>query len=259
MHKGILSVTCLVTSVFFSWVSQGASIQVLSSIKGGAIANGDADDDLNTFYNNAGMTSSLTDAEVTFSALVDVDLLVAILPDDPFSNSEIDAMSNYVQNGGRILFIGEQHGFAANENESINRALNGIGSKMSLGTSSVDSGFNNLSSSQIYPHPLTANVDMINYGNVNSIQGIPAGGELFKAKNSNALWGGFETIGSGSIVLLGDSNMISNIENTTTNDNHQFFLNVVTVAAIPSPAAASIGILGLTGLLARRRRATRAI
>ena len=210
-----------------STTSNAATITILSSNRAGDIANGDGDDDLNLFYQNEGFSSSIVTGELNTGNLTDTSLLVAMLPDDAFTGSELTVLSNYLSTGGSILFMGEQEGFAAAQNAFLNSALSALGSSMTIGTTSVDSGFNDTSAGQVLAHPLNATVSLINYGNVNSISGVPTGGELFLAKDLTTVWGGVETIGNGSIVVLADTNMISNIENTAGNDNHAFFVNVV--------------------------------
>jgi len=236
-------------SLFLSVASDAATIRILSSTLAGTINSADADDDLNTFYQDAGFSSSIFSGAVTSTELSGVDLFIAMLPDDAFSSSEITVMSNFLATSGRILLIGEQHGFAATENGFLNSALASLGSAMSLGSSSIDSGFNNTSAGQISSHPLNSGVGLINYGNVNSVSGIPLGGELFLAKDLTTTWGGIESVGGGSVILLADSNMISNIEDTAGNDNHQFFLNVV-----PEPqSTVLIGLAATCFMLGRRR------
>lgn len=220
-------------------------IKILTSTRAGDIVLGDGDDDLNSFYLNEGFTSSLFSGSVTNSELSGAELFIAMMPDDAFAASEITAMSNFLSSGGHILFIGEQDGFAPTENGFLNNALSGLGSAMSIGTSSQDPGFNNTVSAQIQSHPFTSNVNLVNYGNVNSISGVQAGNELFLAKDLNTIWGGVESLNGGTLTLLADSNMISNIEDTTGNDNHIFFTNLLNAqsggANVPEPSG--LGLL----------------
>lgn len=207
--------------------AQSTAVKILTSMLAGSIANGDGDNDLNAFYLENGVSSSLVPLPVTTADLTDVRLLVVMLPDDAFTGDEIAEMSSYLADGGRILFMGEQTGFAATQNGFINSALAALGSGMSLGATSLDSGLRDTVSAQILPDDLTAGVFLVNYGNVNTALGVPPGNELFLASNLISVWGGVEDVGGGMVILLADVNMISNIEDTAGNDNHVFFMNLL--------------------------------
>ncbi len=235
---------------FCSTGSYATTIMILSSTLAGSIADGDGDDDLNTFYQNEGFSSSIITGTISDPELSNVDLFVAMLPNDGFGTSEITALTNYLATGGRILFMGEQNSFAPTENNFINGALSDLGSSMLLGASSIDSGFNDTSAGQILPHPFNSSVNLVNYGNVNSISGIPPGNELFLAKDLSTPWGGVELVGNGTMIVLADTNMISHIEDTAGNDNHLFFTNIV-----PEPNGAFvIGLGAAVAVIAMRCR-----
>lgn len=220
----LLSTVC---SLCCSIVSNGAEVAILESTLAGTIADGDGDDDLSEFYQGEGFCSSIVTGVVNEVALASTDLFIVMLPDDPFTASEIASMTNFLSRGKTILFMGEQHGFAAAENVYLNSALSDLGSGMSLGTSSVGSGFDDTGAGQILAHSFNSGVDLVNYGNVNSLSGVPAGGELFLAEDLVTVWGGVESLGGGNVILLADINMISHIRDTDENDNHQFFVNIV--------------------------------
>ena len=224
------------------------TIKVLTSIKAADIADGDGDDDLNAFYVNEGFASSLFSGAVTDAELTGVDLLVIMLPDDAFAVSEITAMANHLSSGRTILFMGEQENFAPTENGFLNAALSDLGSSMELGTDSLDPGFNDTVLGQILSHPLNDGVNLINYGNVNSLSGVDPGNGLFLDMNLTALWGGVESVGGGSVALLGDVNMVSHIEDTVNNDNHVFFTNIATVSE-PVPTVSEWGLMATALLL----------
>ncbi len=219
------------------------------------LTNG-ADNDLNSFYVSEGFTSSLFTGAVTDTTLAGASLFVAMLPDDNFAASEITAMNNFLSTGGRIMFMGEQNGFAPAENARINLALFQLGSGLSLGTLSLDTaGLQNTNPAQISDHPLNNGIDLINYGSVNAIVGT-SGSVLFTAKQvAGAAWGRVESLNGGEIVLLADTNMISNIEFPSANDNHVFFANVATAVAVPEPSSLIMfGFAASSFLLSKRTR-----
>lgn len=244
--------------------TQNTSVKVLTSVKAGMIAVGDGDNDLNDFYQAAGISSSLWPNEVTDEALAGAELLVVMTPDDAFTASELSAMSAFLAAGGRILFMGDQDGFAATENLHINAALSAIGSSLSLGTSSLEPGLQDTVSGQILAHPYNTGVALLNYGNVNTVSGVPAAGglegPLFLAKDLTSVWGGVDELGGGgTVILVADLNLLSNLEDEAGNDNHVFFLNIAPAPAAAAPAlgmgagATLAALLACLGMCAGRR------
>lgn len=248
--------------VFFSNLvgidTQNTSVKVLTSALAGMIANADADNDLNAFYLDAGITSSLWAGEVSDESLAGAELFVVMVPDDAFTVSELTAMDDFLFAGGRILFMGEQQGFAPVENAYINSALSSVGSAMTLDLASLDAmGLQDTVAGQIQTHPYNTGVGLVNYGNTNSISGVPVGGgldgELFRATDLTSVWGAVEVLaGGGTVILLADLNMLSNIEDELDNDNHVFFLNIAPLPTSPVelPLMGPLGVLALAGLLA---------
>jgi hypothetical protein len=225
---GTLAISFLLLSQLAAPGAMAETVKILTSVQAGTISGADADDDLAAFYAGFGLDSSLVTGTVTATALVGVDLFVAMLPDDSFSAAEITALDDFVASGGDLLLMGEQHAFAAVENGYLNALLVGVGSAMTLDSSGFDSGFHNTIGAQIVTQPgLTDGVTLINYGNVNSLSGVSPSREIFLASNLTSVWGGFELLGSGRVILLADVNIISNLEDTAGNDNHIFFENLV--------------------------------
>ena len=212
-----------------------ATVKILTSTLAGTILGGDADDDLDAFYRDLGATSSLLSGAVTPAELVGVDLFVVMLPDDAFTTAEQTALADYVANGGRLLLMGDRQGFSATENGHLDALLAALGSGMSLGSDDIDPGLQNTVPAQILDPPSVPwndGVLVVNYGNVNSIAGVPAGNELFLTSDLVSVWGGYEQVGNGEVVLLADVNVISNLEDFQGNDNHVFFANLAGVETV---------------------------
>lgn len=205
------------------------TVKILTSTKASTIAGADADDDLDAFYVGLGAVSSLMTGTVTAGDLFGVDVFIVMLPDDAFTAAEEAAISSFAVNGGTLLLMGDQGGFAPTEDGYLDGLLAGLGSAMSLDANSLDtSGLQNTGAGQIILQAgLTDDVSIVNYGNVSSISGVSPANELFLTSNLLSLWGGFEGIGNGRIILLGDTNLVSNLEDTVGNDNHVFFSNLV--------------------------------
>lgn len=231
-------------------------VTILRSTKAAEIGmtNG-ADKDLNSFYLSAGFTTSLFTGPVTDTTLAGSSLFVAMLPDKEFEASEITAMRNFLSTGGRIMFMGEANNFALAENLRINSALRDLGSGLSLGTKSLDPGLRNTTSAQISAHPLNNGITQpINYGNVNAIEGTSGSALFTTTQVAGAFsWGRVESLNGGEIVLLADTNMISNIESRLLNDNHVFFANVATASAVPEPSSLIMVGIAASGLLLSQR------
>ena len=212
---------------------EAAVVKILTSVKASSISGADADDDLNAFYQGLGATSSLHTGAIASADLAGVDLLVIMVPDDAFSAGEIAAVDAFLTDGGDLLVFGEQDGFAAIENGYVNDLLSGLGSAISLGSSSLDAGFNDTVPAQIVTQAgLTDGVAVVNYGNVNALVGVDPGRKIFLASDLTTVWGAYELIGQSRLVLLADVNVISNLENTADNDNHVFFANLVNIGIL---------------------------
>jgi len=230
--------------------TQSTAVKILTSTLAGTITGGDADNDLNSFYLEAGVSSSLWPAEVSAESLVGTELLVVMSPDDAFTAPELAAMSGFLDGGGRVLFMGEQEVFGGPENAHINAALLALGSSMALGTSEIDPGLQDTIAGQILAHPYTEGVEVVSYGNTNEVTGIPAtaplDGELLRTKDLSTPFAGVEELATGGVVILvGDLNLLSNIEDEVGNDNHRFFLNL----APPAPIFATPGLGVAAGAL----------
>jgi hypothetical protein len=230
--SALLAALCLLLAARLPAVEVG----ILRSTLAGSIAGGDADDDLAAHYNaQPGFRATLVSGTLDSATLAPYDLFVVMLPDDAFTAGETAALADFVSRGRHLLLIGEQHGFAAAENGHLNALLPALGSSMSLGTASLDTGLGNTTSGQIVAHPLNLNVATLNYGNINSLAGVPAGNRLFLAADLSSVWGGFEDIDFGRVVLLADANLLSDIESTGSNDNGVWFNNVAAAAARCAP------------------------
>ena len=86
----------------------------------------------------------------------------------------------------------------------------------------------------------------------------PLDGELLRTKDLSTPFAGVEELATGGVVILvGDLNLLSNIEDEVGNDNHRFFLNLAPAApvfATPGLGTAAGAVLaGLLAALGRRR------
>jgi hypothetical protein len=139
-----------------------------------------------------------------------------------------------------------------NYNESINADISALGGTMASDNLTHDaSDFTaTVSNGQILPSFLTTGVNSFNYA---AVSGIIGSGftKLFLGSDHSTVFGAYQQIGPGGIVLLTDYTNIQSIG--SSNGNGQFYLNVANVAApVPLPAAiwlfgsALIGFIGIS-------------
>jgi hypothetical protein len=143
----------------------------LESTSGASSANV-ADLDISTFYNTIpGVSSTLVSGTVTSETLLGVDLFVSLLPDDPFSASEITALRDFLSASGTVFFLGENnHSFFTNPNDIINSVLTDLGSGMAIVPDAFDSYAEALGS-QIATDPFTAGVGSFHYSVTSEVSG----------------------------------------------------------------------------------------
>lgn len=170
---------------------------------------------IDEFYNSLpGVTSSPFAGTITAADLSGVDLFVSILSQDGFAAGETTALADYLANGGNLFLMGENQTHFAPGNARINTLLADLGSSMRLGTASVTSGFQ--TTFNIDPDPLNAGVESVRYAYTTTV------------------------VGGGTSLLR-----------TRDADGAQTF---VAYEVIPEPAAGTLFVVGLAGILGRGRR-----
>jgi hypothetical protein len=128
------------------------------------VLNGDLfDAQVNQFYNSlTGVTSNNFSGTVTATDLAGIDLFVSALPSDNFTASEISVLSDYLDNGGNIFFLGENNNFPI-QNARINNVLSALGSGIRIQDDIFDAGFHTAIGAQIANDPLTVGVQTFTY------------------------------------------------------------------------------------------------
>lgn len=158
---------------------------------------------LDTYYTSQGKSVTTTVLPVTSLALASIDLFATIVPNSPYSTSELSAMRSYLSDGGTIFFFGDQSFFSQN-NARINEALVALGSSILISNGSVRGGNPSFATGpQIAANPLTQGVDSLAYS-VGSELTVSGGTALFFGPNGRAFVA-TETISvpdSGSSSLL---------------------------------------------------------
>ena len=91
-------------------------------------------DGLVNFYNaENNMSSVVFDYGTTLdNHSIDVQLLYISMPDDQFTTSEIQVLSDFLDKGGRIFFFGEHNGFSPTENANLSKAITDLGGNITI-------------------------------------------------------------------------------------------------------------------------------
>jgi len=164
---------------FFSNVLQAGSSVVLLDNSGLSDSLEKCVGDIDIYYNSlSGVSSSRFSGAVTSTQLSGADLFVAVLPDDDFSASEITVMADFLANDGSIFFLGKNSSFA-DRNASINGALTGLGSSLSIVNASLGGGFQAISGSQIAADPYTTGISTFTYASASEVSVAGGGTALF--------------------------------------------------------------------------------
>ncbi len=166
---------------FQNLLGGGQTVKVLSTTFGNNVDGFNQNSIVNTFYNSlAGVTSSIVTGPISTALLAGTNLFIDDLPDAALTTTEVAALRSFLAGGGSVLFLGEGNFFAPDRNSYINANLTALGSRMRLGTDSLEAGSQTASGSQIVANPLTAGVTSFGYAFTNSITG---GSSLFLNTN----------------------------------------------------------------------------
>lgn len=185
---------------FFANVLQGGNNVLVQNGYAGLFGN-----NVNNYYNGlGGVTSSMITSGVMINdaMLAGTDLFVSILPENSFTNSEINSLNSFLSTGGTAFFLGENSAFDI-YNGFINNALSNLGSGMSitLGTT-FDPGFHTATGSQIEAHSLTNGVTEFSYAAPNEVM-VNGGQTLFRGTDGQAFVSVESVPEPTSLVLLG--------------------------------------------------------
>ena len=220
---------------------------------------------INNFYNGlSGHSSSIATGSLDTVSLTGVNLLWATQPADDYSVAELNSMSNFLTQGGRIAFLGEHGTFAPAQNQRINSALSFLGSSISIDNLLLDSYFRSASiaDGQILAHDLTAGVSTYEYAAFapltisGSAQALMYGEDSYNGGNSIMM--AYQNIGPGSIFLITDQNVWDNAPLWSDFDNERMFENLLSgktgapPVSVPEPTPILLFGLSLLALAARR-------
>jgi len=160
---------------------------------------------VNTFYSSlSGVSSSVLSGSVTSAALSGANLFISMLPGTEFSAEAVLALSTF---GGDILFIGDSAEFPeyVADNTRINAALSGLGSSMSLLSTTFGRGGAVARGSQIAADdPYTLGITAFSFSVPSEIS-VGRGKALVFGRRGEPFVG-YEVVGvpeSASLILIG--------------------------------------------------------
>jgi hypothetical protein len=176
---------------------------------------------LHQFIQNSGY--SLTFINSTNTPLTNIDpdvkILFLWLPKVQFSVAEINAMKDFANEGGRIIFIGEWDGFYTNVGLAVeNQFLVNMGAVMRNVGNAVDCGYNTLPFASLRPHPITRDMTDITIACASVIQLGPNDFALFYNSTNSLVLGGVAQI---------DTNPITELQNARVAPSDQSRLRIL--------------------------------
>jgi hypothetical protein len=221
---------------------------------------------INNFYDGlVGHSSSIATGQLNTVDLSNTDLLWAVQPADDYTAAELNAMADFLADGGRIAFLGEHGGFAPSENNRINTALGFLGSTITITNNALSCGFRSAekATGEIKNHTLTAGVDTYQYACFAQLNLSGTAQTLMTGDTGSDGAGvtmmAYQNIGAGSIFLITDQNVWDNAPSWPGGfNNARMFENLLVASTdpppVPEPLSMSLLGLGLAGVAARRFR-----
>ena len=175
---------------FFTNILQGGTRVVvdgdISSLARSSSSGKNFDGDINSFYNSLpGVTSSIVTGTITPSDISGANLFVSLVPARSFTTVELQSLSNFLESGNSLLFLGENSNFSS-ENSIINNELNALGSNLRIVNDLFDSGFNTAVGSQIASNSFTTGVTTFTYAAPSRVSVVTGGTNLFFGLNGEA-------------------------------------------------------------------------
>lgn len=156
---------------------------------------------------------------LTSANLAPYDLLIEVLPDHNFTATEVIAVSNWVNDGGSMLVLGDNPSVSLIDNlQNINYLLTNFDFEMNLTTS----GLSNVD--YMVTHPTTEGCTQLSFV-------IP--GLIDYSGNSYPIWGNdannigvaAQEYGKGRVILTSDINFLDDV-NIANDDNLQYGINI---------------------------------
>ena len=201
---------------------------------------------LSTFYNNeAGMTAS--NIATSFDGTApSYDLIVVFQPTSLMTDNEISSLTLFVNNGGRVFFIGEHNGYAPAENANISDAITRLGGAItvlggSYGANDFDDGTVGLKN--INNSPLMAGVTSFKTAAWAQLQIDASISQAVLVADSassvdNRITIADQAVGMGRVTLIADQNWLDDSYRIAGNET---FLRNLAINSVQNVAVVSGG------------------
>ncbi|NVK06526.1 MAG: cadherin-like domain-containing protein, partial [Marivivens sp.] len=201
---------------------------------------------LSTFYNNeTGMTAS--NISTRFDGSVpNYDLIFVFQPTSTMTDNEIASLTSFVNNGGRIFFIGENNAHFAAENANISDAITRLGGAITvLGGAYNDNNFDDgtVGLRNINNSPLMAGVTSFQTAywaqlqiDANISQAVLVSDTSAGVDNRIAI--ADQAVGKGRVTLIADQNWLDNSYRIAGNET---FLRNLAINSVQNVAVVSGG------------------
>ncbi len=196
-----------------------------------------------TFYQGQSAdVTSITSGHLASNSLTDQDLLIAVLPTEAYTATDITYMLSFLQTGARIVFIGENDDWVRTLDGYISSAVTQLGGSISVATSDVISGGSESTSNINTSSSLAAGVSYFYINAAGKLIYTGAVEIVATASDSNPIIVD-QAVGKGRILVMTDINTLDPVIDPSsypTDDNETFFANLVTTS-IANKAIVSSG------------------
>jgi hypothetical protein len=137
---------------------------------------------LNSYYS---LKSPIIEHSIEFlndEILNNIQMLLVPIPAYSFSGNELVALSDYIQTGGSVFFMGDNAGYSGNNNV-INQTLSSIGSSLRIVDNTLDPRLDTAVGRQIAADDYTDQVRSLRYYSVSEVRGGQGMSGLFYSNN----------------------------------------------------------------------------
>lgn len=125
-----------------------------------------------------------------------------------FTSGDLDALAVYVLDGGRLIVVSDAAGFAGSTHNALNSVTEAVGSTIRIAGGSFDPGYR--TTQNIGLSTLTLGTVDARYAYFAEIETGAAGHVLVRNEAGDRVVAAAQQVGTGFVVVSGDSNLLSN-------------------------------------------------
>jgi hypothetical protein len=188
---------------------------------------GNAFDSDTSFSDWANATGQEASVQETLPSELESYRCVALLLNESIETTQAEQLQRYLNEGGTVVVIGEHEGGQwSTADFALDEFLSFIHAGLSIDDNSTDEGPH--VTFHIESSPLTSGVTDVGYNWASTVSVSGTASPLIENAEGSGTLVGSQTIGSGTLIVTGDSNMLSdNSEEHYANDgNGQFVRNI---------------------------------